>query len=156
MESTLGDGPLQPGDVVALQGARSGENIGQPLLIEVGRAGAGAPVVGVVYGRGELTDMEPPGGQPVTRLAPREGAAQPGEYVHIVIYGPMQVKASALGSAIQLGDRLAVADSGAARGLQTRELEGMRITESAPTIGMALESLEASKDGLIWVLVNPQ
>jgi hypothetical protein len=100
--------------------------------------------------------MEGPDREPVTRLAPREGAAQPGEYVHIVIYGPIQVKASALGSAIQLGDKLAVGDSGAARSLQTRDLDGMRITESAPTIGIALESLEASKDGLIWVLVNPQ
>ena len=42
------------------------------------------------------------------------------------------------------------------RGIETVEVGGVRLAESAPTIGMALESLEASKTGLIWVLVNPQ
>jgi hypothetical protein len=151
-----GDSPLQPGDVVALQGTRTGESVGQPLLMEVGSAQAGAPVVGVVYGRGELTNIEGLDGQQAAQLAPREGAAQPGDYVHIVIYGPMQVKASALGSAIEMGDKLSVNNSGAARSLQTRVLDGMTIAESAPTIGIALESLAIDKDGLIWVLVNPQ
>ena len=136
-----GDSALQPGDVVALQGTRTGESVGQPLLMEVGSAQAGAPVVGVVYGRGELTSMEGIDGQQTAQLAPREGAAQPGDYVHIVIYGPMQVKASAFGSTIQTGDKLAIGDSGAARSLQTRVLDGISITENASTIGMALEGL---------------
>jgi hypothetical protein len=151
-----GDSPLQPGDMVALQGIRSGESVGQPLLMEVGPAQAGASVVGVVYGRAEQTNMEGLDDQPAAQLAPRAGAAQPGDYVHIVIYGPMQVKASAFDSAIQTGDKLAIDATGSARSLQTRLLDGMRITESAPTIGIALEGLDADKDGLIWVLVNPQ
>jgi hypothetical protein len=142
--------------MVALQGIRSGESVGQPLLMEVGPAQAGASVVGVVYGRAEQTNMEGLYDQPAAQLAPRAGAAQPGDYVHIVIYGPMQVKASAFDSAIQTGDKLAIDATGSARSLQTRLLDGMRITESAPTIGIALEGLDADKDGLIWVLVNPQ
>ena len=85
-----------------------------------------------------------------------QGAAKPGDYVHIVIYGPVQVKASALGKAIATGDKLAVDSSGAARGLKTVEVSGVQLAESAPTIGIALENLEASKNGLIWVLVNPK
>lgn len=151
-----GDTPLQPGDVVALQGIRSGESSGQSMLMDVSQAQAGAPVVGVVYGRGELVETESPDGQMVTHLAPREGVVQAGDYVHIVIYGPVQVRASALGGAIQLGDKLAVDNSGAARTLQTRELDGMQISESGPALGIALESLDGDQDGFIWVLVNPQ
>ena len=119
-------------------------------------AQAGAPLVGVVYGRAELAEWEGPEGETITELVPREGAAQPGDYVHIVTSGPMQVRASSLNRAIKSGDKLAVENSGEARSMQTRMLDGMRITESAPTIGIALEDLDAGDDGLIWVLVNPQ
>jgi hypothetical protein len=97
-----------------------------------------------------------PDGKTTTQLVPREGAVQVGDYVHIVTYGPAQVKASALGTAIAVGNRLAVDSGGAARGLKTVEISGVQVAESAPTIGMALESLAASKNGLIWVLVNPK
>ncbi|MBK6429607.1 hypothetical protein [Candidatus Amarolinea dominans] len=148
---------LAPGDIVAVQGTRPGDTIGQPMFMEVGQATqAGAPVVGVVYGRGELVSIVGPDGTTVTQLVPRQGAAQTGDYVHIIIYGPVQVKASALGAAITVGNKLAVDSSGAARGLETVEVGGVRLAESAPTIGMALENLDASKAGLIWVLVNPQ
>ncbi len=151
-----GASALAPGDVVALQGTRSGDNVGQPMLMEVGPAEAGAPLVGVVYGRGELAEVGGVDGQGITQLVPREGAAQPGDYVQIVIYGPLQVKASALGQAIAMGDKLAVNDGGAARSLQTVEVGGVQLAENAPTVGIALEGLGASKEGLIWVLVNPQ
>lgn len=126
------------------------------MLMEVGPAQAGAPLVGMVYGRGELVEVEGPEGQTVTQLVPRAGAAQPSDYVNIVIYGPLQVKASALGQAIAMGDKLAVNDGGAARSLQTVDVGGVELAENAPTVGIALEGLGASKEGLIWVLVNPQ
>jgi hypothetical protein len=68
----------------------------------------------------------------------------------------MQVKASALGSAIQMGEKLSVNSGGAARSLQTRMIDGMSISESAPTIGTALEGHDVNNDGLLWVPVNPQ
>jgi hypothetical protein len=152
-----GAAALAPGDIVAIQGTRSGGTTGQPMLMEVDQVTqANAPVVGVVYGRGELVSSVGPDGKTTTQLVPREGAAKPGDYVHIVIYGPAQVKASALGKTIAVGDKLAVDSSGAARGLKTVEVSGVQLAESAPTIGMALESLGASKNGLIWVLVNPK
>ena len=152
-----GAAALAPGDIVAIQGTRPGGTTGQPMLMEVDQVTqAGAPVVGVVYGRGELVTNVGTDGKTTTQLVPREGAAKPGDYVHIVIYGPAQVKASALGTAIATGDKLAVDSSGAARGLKTVEVSGVQLAESAPIIGMALENLAASKNGLIWVLVNPK
>jgi len=152
-----GAAALAPGDIVAIQGTRPGGTTGQPMLMEVDQVTqAGAPVVGVVYGRGELVTNVGTDGKTTTQLVPREGAAKPGDYVHIVIYGPAQVKASALGKTIAVGDKLAVDSSGAARGLKTVEVSGVQLAESAPTIGMAMESQAASKNGLIWVLVNPK
>jgi len=39
------------------------------------------------------------------------------------------------------------------RALQSKLIEGMMVTEDASVIGAALEP---AKDGLAWVLVNPQ
>ena len=36
------------------------------------------------------------------------------------------------------------------------DVGGVELAENAPTVGIALEGLGASKEGLIWVLVNPQ
>ncbi len=156
MAVNTGDSTLQPGDVVALQGSRVDASTGQPLVMEVGRATAGAPLVGVVYGRGELTEIEKGDGQMATQVAPRTGAAQPGDFVHIVLDGPAQVKASALDGTIALGQKLTVGNDGAARALKTVEVDGVQLAESASTIGMALEDSAVRADGLIWVLVNPQ
>jgi hypothetical protein len=152
----VGQSPLNPGDVVALEGSRSGAGLGPSMLMEVGPARSGAALVGVVQGRAELSKVGDPGGTLREQLAPRGGSAGPGDFVHIVIHGPMQVRASALGRPVAMGDKLAVNDAGAATSLKTVEIEGVELTESAPTIGLALESLEESKNGLIWVLVNPQ
>jgi hypothetical protein len=151
-----GGSTLNPGDVVSLEGMRSGEDIGQPMLMDVGPARAGAALVGVVHGRAVLSEDGAPDRKSSQRLAPREGAAKAGDYVHIVIYGPVHVRASALTLQIAMGDKLSVNDQGAAQSLRTVEVDGLQLAQSAPTIGMALEDLEASKNGLIWVLVNPQ
>jgi hypothetical protein len=55
---------------------------------------------------------------------------------------------------IQPGQRLTVAAMpGHARALRTVQVEVIRVDESGPTLGVALE---APKDGMVWVLVNPQ
>ena len=68
--------------------------------------------------------------------------------------GVAQVKVQA-GEAIRAGQRLTVADtSGHARALRTVEIEGVEVDESGPTLGAALDA--ADKNGMVWVLVNPQ
>ena len=64
-----------------------------------------------------------------------------------------RVKAAPGETAIAAGTRLTVGSDGQVRPLQTRTVEGMVVTEGAPVVGVALE---AAKDGLVWVLVNPQ
>lgn len=49
--------------------------------------------------------------------------------------------------------RLAMAADGAVRPLQTRIVEDMVVSEGAAVLGVALDT---AKDGLVWVLVNPQ
>jgi len=145
--------PLVPGDVVALQSAQAPDValIGVPILIEVAPAEAGQPVVGVVAGRAEL-DAGGEGSH--AHLVPREGPAVPGEYVTIIIYGLAQVQASAPDAPIAVGERLVVNDSGVARLLQTRQLDGMVVREGAPSLGIALQALPAGREGLIWILVG--
>jgi hypothetical protein len=59
-----------------------------------------------------------------------------------------------VGEAIHPGQRLTVAATpGQVRALQSKLIEGMMVTEGTSVIGAALE---ASKDGMVWVLVNPQ
>jgi len=45
-------------------------------------------------------------------LVPRQGTVEPGQYVTIIIYGPAQVKASALGGPFSAGTRLTLGDDG--------------------------------------------
>ena len=150
----VGERPLQPGDVVSIQAITPTDFDTAPALWQVVQAQPGQAVVGVVAGRAELvTNEDHRPSETGKRLVPREGAAQPGEYVTIVYSGPMQVKVAPGESAIAAGTRLTAAVDGSVRPLQTRTVEGMVVTEGAPVIGVALE---VAKDGLIWVLVNPQ
>jgi hypothetical protein len=153
-----GDLPLEPGQIVAIEGVQAATLDNAPALWRVVPAGEGSAAVGVVRGRAEL-DEAPAGatlreGESGRRLVPRDGAAQPGEYLSIVIYGPVQVRVSAADGPVGPGTRLAVGGSGAARVLKTVVVEGLTLAESAPTIGIALAAPD--EDGLVWVLVNPQ
>ena len=79
------------------------------------------------------------------RLVPRDGAAQPGEYVTIVYSGPMQVRVTVPARPNWLLARgSAAAADGAARPLQTRTVEGMVVAEGAPVLGVALESAQVT------------
>jgi adenosine/AMP kinase len=151
-----GNRVLQPGDVVSVQSVTSTDFDAGATVWQVTQAQSGQAVVGVVAGRAELvTDEDHRPTETGKRLVPREGAAEPGEYVTIVYSGPMQVRIAPGESAIAAGTRLTAAAGGRVRPLQTRTVEGMVVTEGTPVIGTALESLAAG-EGLIWVLVNPQ
>ncbi len=146
---------LQPGEIVSLHGIRTSQLVSTPMLLQAGPAKPGEPVIGVVEGWAELDqDEDPNSGEASQRLVPREGAVQPGAYVTIITYGPVQIKASTASGAIRMGARLAVDHRGWARALRTMDLNGVQVAESAPTIGIALE--ETDTEGMIWVLINPQ
>lgn len=146
---------LQPGDVVALRGALPGLTDQAEPLLQVALAGEGQPLAGVVVGWAELVQdqlQDPEITIPI--LAPREGPAEPGEYVTVLIYGLAQVRADATAGLIQTGNRLSISSSGLARPLQTVQVEGIQLQESAPVLGTAIDQPDA--EGRVWVLVNPQ
>ena len=155
-----GQQTLEVGDVVSVQSVASTDFDAGATVWQVTQAQSGQTVGGVVAGRAELvTEEEHRPTESGRRLVPREGTAQPGEYVTIVYSGPMKVKVAPGESTITAGTRLTAAANGSVRQLSTMkvQLAGGQGTadmlESAPVIGVALE---AAKDGMVWVLVNPQ
>ena len=148
-----GDQALAPGDVVAALGTTHPIPGSHNRLARVHLAGVDqANIVGVVSGRMALQPL--PGGEGDQDLRSVAGPAHPGDYVAITVLGVAQVKVQA-GEAIRAGQRLTVADtSGHARALRTVEIEGVEVDESGPTLGAALDA--ADKNGMVWVLVNPQ
>ncbi len=163
--------PLEPGQIVAIQGMEAAALDNAAHLWRVVPAAAGQTAIGVVRGRAELeqTAVGAPlysaplysaplysaplrEGESGARLIPASGFAAPGDFLSIVIYGPIQVKGS--DTTITPGTRLVVASDGSARPLKTLVVEGVTLAESAPTIGIALAAPDP--DGLVWVLVNPQ
>jgi hypothetical protein len=75
------------------------------------------------------------------RRAPSSTGWQP-----IYIQSPVSSSVSCSGPTPPKGRR--------ARALKTVVINDVRVAESAPVIGIALEAMQ--KDGYIWVLVNPQ
>jgi hypothetical protein len=150
-----GSVPLQPGDIVSIQGLLPSNFAEAATLMQVKAAEKGETVIGVVQGRAEVNrETNPLQGNSQDRLVPGQGAVEPGDYVTIIIYGPAQVKASALSGSISAGTRLTLGDDGGVRTLKTTEVNGVQIAESASTIGIALEG--PGDNGVIWVLINPQ
>lgn len=150
-----GSAALQPGDIVSIQGLLPSQFAEAATLMQVKAAENGETVIGVVQGRAEVSrGIDSQQGNSQDRLVPRQGEVEPGEYVTIIIYGPAQVKASALSGSISAGTRLTLGEDGGVRTLLTTEVNGVQIAESASTIGIALE--EPGDNKLIWVLVNPQ
>ena len=155
IQTGLNDGAaaLQPGDLAAVSGlAEPLAGSSQPIL-RVHRAVAGEAVVGVVQARG-VRSQSTRNGRTLESIDRAEGDVQPGDYLFLVVYGPAQVKADASAGAIAVGARLtAAARSGYARALQTRTLDGMAVAEAAPSVGIALGTLD-SGTGLIPIFVT--
>ncbi len=141
MAEVTGSQPLRVGDVVAVSGVAEtllGEHAQLPLVRAASAEYSG--VIGVV--RHRLLWEPAPGKEEegAMSLQRADGAAQPGEYVALVIYGVAQVRV-APGEHIEAGDRLTAAQSsGQVRALQTRAVEGMTVTEGAQVVGIALEA----------------
>ncbi len=157
-----GPDSLTPGDIVAVAGVADpapGSTVHTPLVRLAG--GTFTNVVGVVESHLALPQQpshpQPVNGETITETLPAElrsvdGPAQAGDYVAITVMGAALVKVQD-GETILAGQRLTAGDGGSVRALQSRTIEGMVVTEGAPVIGVALE---AAKDGLVWVMVNPQ
>ena len=143
-------GDLAAGDAVSAVGLADPLPNSLSHLAQVRVADGTSGVAGVVESRMELQPA--PGKEGVMILHSVAGPAKAGDYVAITVLGAAQVKVQA-GKAIQPGQRLTVGANGAVRALQTRTVDGMVVSEGAPTIGVALQE---PKDGLIWVLVSPQ
>lgn len=146
------DAPLEIGDVVAVTGAGDALPGGHNALPLVRRADAATynGVIGVVERR---MIWAPAPGKEEYSIQGADGPAQPGEYVSLVIYGVAEVKV-APGSNIAAGQRLTASDlEGQARALQTRQVDGMTVTEGAPVIGIALAAPSPGK-ATIPVLVT--
>ncbi|HJR91714.1 MAG TPA: hypothetical protein VJ938_04695 [Acidimicrobiia bacterium] len=130
---------LSPGDVVAVTGvaqplAGSGERL--PAVTTASATGF-TGMIGVVESR---MVFEAPAGKDEPALQSVEGAAQPGEYVSLIVSGVADVKVSST-SGISEGTRLTASDSaGRVRALETRQVDGIEVAEGAPVIGIALES----------------
>ena len=128
---------LERGDVVAVTGAGTALPGGHVPLPVVRRADEATynGVIGVVEKR--MVWAAAPGKEEHS-LQGADGPAQPGEYVSLIIYGVAEVKIASA-TDISAGQRLTASDlAGRARSLQTRQLDGMTVTESAPVIGIAL------------------
>ncbi|MFZ1241482.1 MAG: hypothetical protein WAV74_10575 [Anaerolineae bacterium] len=149
-----GSETLQAGEIVAVDGVAASSFAGAEMLLRVRRATPGSPLLGVVSGRAEPYIGQEDGS---TTLAPRPGQpAAPGEFLSVVIFGPVRVKAA---GTVQVGDHLTVAEAtGSVRALSTFQVQrtdgGLAdIVEFAPSLGLALGPAE---HGQVWVLVNPQ
>ena len=143
-------GDLSAGDAVSAVGLADPMPDSLNHLAQVRVADGTGGVVGVVESRMELQPA--PGKDGLMILHSVAGPAKAGDYVSITVLGAAQVKTQA-GKAIQPGQRVTVGANGAVRALQTRTIEGMVVSEGAPTIGVALQE---PADGLVWVLVSPQ
>jgi hypothetical protein len=141
---------LEVGDVVAAAGMADpipgGHNALPMVRLADDRQFNG--VVGVVTGR-MVYDVAP-GKEDEGEMSLQSGAgpANPGDYVALTIYGVAEVKLQP-GTTVQAGERLtASAAAGQVRGLQTRMLDGMAVTEGAQSIGIALETATAGQESV--------
>ena len=148
-----GDAALEAGDLVAAAGVDSALTGSVDPVLRVQQSGAAAPgVVGVVFSRASVTPSEKEG-EALDSVQAADGAAQPGDYLLIVVQGLARVKV-AQGEALTPGQRLKVSDAaGEARGLRTVEVDGVTLDEGGPTVGVALD---AAEDEMVWVMVALQ
>jgi hypothetical protein len=131
---------LSPGDAVSAAGMETLTGMNAPVM-QVTPSVIGQEILGVVVGRVSVTTPESvlDDVQAGPHFGPVGGAAEPGDYLVIVVQGPAQVKADPTAS-IQAGDMVYMGTS------------GVTVEASGPAIGMALD--EVDTDGLVWVLVG--
>ncbi len=156
-----GSTPLSPGDVVAFNGINLDEVKTDAPIVQVSkvdRANSTA-VAGVVFSRFNIDavnpDLELPDAIEEMDVTP-EGDVAPGEYLLVVVHGPAQVNASALGGSIRPGDLLTTQGApGVAGKAQTMTIDGVEITAPGTVFGKALQALDAEQ-AKIYVFVTLQ
>lgn len=142
-----GETSLEAGDVVAFSGIGApSEQDGQPVIqvAEVTSANSTA-VAGVVYS-----------GYDVETLHTVPEKAAPGDYLLVVVRGPVQVKASAVAGALRPGDLLSSADqAGYAAKAASVAINGVQVTAPGTIVGKVLEPLDDGS-ALIYAFVTLQ
>lgn len=143
-----GENALLPGDVVAVVGfgmALAGHHDLVPKVVAAGAAEAQA-VIGVVRSRMLLRGHPGKSGEDSSTLESAAGAAEPGEFVAVVVRGVALVRVESK-AAITGGLRLTAGDlAGQARPLRSKVIEGMVVSEGLPSIGVALGPGEDGDD----------
>jgi hypothetical protein len=139
---------LSPGDLVSVTGVAEPVPGGtNPMpLVRLADSETYSAVIGVVQSRmvWEIAPGKEEEGEMSMHSA--EGAAKPGEYVSLIVYGVAQVR---IGSGVQIaaGDRLTASSlAGTARSLNKQEINGMVVVEGAPVIGIALAAPVEGQD----------
>jgi len=135
-----GPSPLSPGDLAAVTGVAEtlpGGNVPLPLVRQADALSFNG-VIGVVSSR-MLWKLAPgKEAEGAMSMQSAEGAAQPGEYVSLVIYGVAEVNVDP-DAVISTGGRLTASSlAGTARPLASQVINGMTVVEGAPVIGIAL------------------
>jgi hypothetical protein len=145
---------LRAGDVVAALGAAAGApGTGAlvPTVVAAGEANREA-VVGVVGSRMALVSRPGKSGEDGFALHSVEGDARPGDFVAVVVQGVTRVRVDADGL-LASGARLTASrEGGSARPLRSRDVDGMRIAESAFAFAVALGTRD--EDGLALAYVR--
>lgn len=137
----ISDSTLQIGDLVQTEGVETQLAGAQQPVMQVAAAEHNEQVLGVVVGRTEMTMVEPGADdeQPGPHYGPVAGAAEPGDYLIVVVQGMAQVRLDAAND-IQAGDKIGLSADGTAQAVDTSSL------------GMALE--QPDENGLAWVLIG--
>ncbi len=146
-----GSEPLQPGDVASFSGITAPVEKNGPPVIKVSRTASASStaVAGVVYSRYDYARMSAATAAGDTSLSmdgglTPPGPVAPGEYMLLVVQGPVQVNASALSGSIRPGDLLASASAaGFATRAATVSIGGTGAAAPGTVLGKALEPLDA-------------
>jgi hypothetical protein len=152
-----GSEALDVGDVAVFYGIGTPLTEGGPQIVQVAKAAQAndTAVAGVVFSRYniDILNMQPEEIGAETEITPA-GSVQPGEYLLLVVRGPAQVKANALGSPIHVGDLLSASDmAGHAARTAKVAINGVEIAPPGTVFAKALQDLE-SGESLIYVFVT--
>jgi hypothetical protein len=162
-----GTEPLSPGDVVVFSGIDHSETAVEGPVVQVSKANVAnsTAVAGVVFSRFNIDaidpDLESPDNFTQEALGTMEitpaGNASTGEHILVVVQGPAQVKASALGSnSIQPGDLLSTSSTAGLAGKAAMvTMDGVETAVPGTVFAKALEPV-SEKQEMVYVYVTLQ
>jgi hypothetical protein len=162
-----GSESLEYGDVVVIAGMGPAPLDGLPPIVQVRRAeeANSTAVLGVVASTYSAAWLEAAAGADPTGASGLDeaiplmdpGPIAPGEYLLVVVRGPCEVKVDAAAGAIRPGDLLSTAaQEGYAAGAAEVTIDGLPLALPGTVLGKSLSSLEAGRQGRIYVYVTLQ